>query len=261
MNSKLFLKSHLSYYTEKDLEIIDSYRTKPICGMLCDNPAKSLIEIDVSKAYTAAFNDIVEIPIFNEFDAFKPYEGEAVLPLSLYVVKGFEHPLSTQSHSLVYGKYLKEGMNITAVKQPSFVKEVDYATLVKELYETKISDNEVHDVYIKKLVANPNMGLLDKCFNRKSVGYLFFNYDECKFYQAHHGGTIHSVQQIADLSKVVERSELGLDDGIEGDTTCVSCFKFEQVGDPIFVLVLKAEKQLRNGFRYIKGAFVSEPQL
>ena len=60
------------------------------------------------------------------------------------------------------------------------------------------------------------------------------------------------MQQIADLSKVVEQSELGLDDGIEGDTTCVSCFKFEQVGDPIFVLVLKAEKQLRNGFRYIK---------
>ena len=31
MNSKLFLKSHLSYYTDKDLKVIDSYRTKPRC--------------------------------------------------------------------------------------------------------------------------------------------------------------------------------------------------------------------------------------
>ena len=29
LNSKLFLKSHLSYYTSKDLEVLDSYRTKP----------------------------------------------------------------------------------------------------------------------------------------------------------------------------------------------------------------------------------------
>ena len=86
-------------------------------------------------------------------------------------------------------------MNITAVKQPSFIKEVDYATLVNELYETKISDNDVHDVYIKKLVANVNIGLLEKCYNRKSVGYLFRNYDECKFHQAQYGGSIHTVQK------------------------------------------------------------------
>jgi len=34
LNSKLFLKSHLSFYTEKDSEVLDSYRTKPICGNL-----------------------------------------------------------------------------------------------------------------------------------------------------------------------------------------------------------------------------------
>ena len=63
MNSKLLLKSHLSFYAEEDMDVIDSYRTKPICGMLCGSPvnsvpAKSLIEIDVSKAYTSAFKEI-----------------------------------------------------------------------------------------------------------------------------------------------------------------------------------------------------------
>ncbi len=69
---------------------------------------------------------------------------------------------------------------------------------------------------------------------------------------AQHGGSIHSVQQIADFSKVLERSVLGLDDGVEEPTPCTRCFNFEQVGDPLFVLVLKAKKQLKNGVRYIK---------
>jgi hypothetical protein len=117
MNSKLFLKSHLSFYTEQDVDILDAYRTKPICGnLLKSNNSKNLIEIDLSKAYTAAFSEISEVPIFNEFDAFKPYRGEAIQELSLYLVKNGEHlrspeavsislhPLNTQSHSLENGR-------------------------------------------------------------------------------------------------------------------------------------------------------------
>ncbi len=70
------MKSHLSHYTEQDVDILDVYRTKPVCGKLCASPintvsVKKLIEIDVSKAYTAAFCDITEIHIFNEFDSFR----------------------------------------------------------------------------------------------------------------------------------------------------------------------------------------------
>ncbi len=70
LTSKLFLKSHLFYYTAKDLEVLDSYRTKPICGNMTQHPNTNVIEIDVSKAYTSVFCDISDIPIFNEFDAF-----------------------------------------------------------------------------------------------------------------------------------------------------------------------------------------------
>ena len=94
----------------------------------------------MSKAYTSAFCEIAEIPIFNEFDAFKPYDNEPILPLNLYVVKDFSHPLATQNRSLVYGKYVQEGMHIVAFKQPSFAKTVDYAKLVSELYEAKVSE-------------------------------------------------------------------------------------------------------------------------
>ena len=87
-------------------------------------------------------------------------------------------------------------MNIVAFKQPSFIKNVDYAKLVNELYESKVSENDQQDVYIKNLVANVNIGLLEKCSNKKSVGYLFQDYEECKFYQAQYGGVIHSIQKI-----------------------------------------------------------------
>ena len=70
---------------------------------------------------------------------FKPYENEPILPLNLYVVKDFNHPLATQNRCLVYGKYILNGMQILAVKKPSFVKKVDYAKLVDEIYEIKVS--------------------------------------------------------------------------------------------------------------------------
>ena len=53
------------------------------------------------------------------------------------------------------------------------------------------------------------------------------------------------------MSEVLERSPLGLDDDCDMIGSCTSV-KFEHRGSPYFVLVLKTEKQLRNGFRYIK---------
>ena len=213
------------------------------------------MEIDLTKAYTSAFREITEIPIFNEFDCFRPYEGEQVLPLNLYIAKDFSHALSTQSHNSVYGKFVADEMTLVAYKQPSFIKKVDYKKLTEELYATRTSEDDQHDVYIKKLIANVNIGLLEKGQNRKSVGHLFQDFAECKYHQAQYGGTIHMIQQIRDVSTVLEKSDLGLDDGIDNATPIVNT-KSESFGDPYFVLALKAERQLKNGFRYIKELLI-----
>lgn len=97
-------------------------------------PAKCLVEIDVSKAYTAAFCEITEIPIFNELDGIRPYNGEPLESLNRYIVQGDTHPLNTQTHNLVYGRYLKPCGHPQAFKQPSFIKKVNYKELVEELY-------------------------------------------------------------------------------------------------------------------------------
>ena len=260
LNNKLFLRSHISHYTEQDIDILDAYRTKPICGMLRSrrlvlpgtDMAKNLIEVDVSKAYTAAFCEITEIPIFNEFDNFKPYNGEPIEPLNLYIVTGDLHPLNTQPRNLVYGRYLKPGGTPPAFfKQPSFIKKVNYLNLVNELYAFRITGDAKVDVYIKKLIANVNIGLLEKGMNRRTAGYLFKDLTECHHFQAQHGGVVHRIQKVEDKCIVYDKSPLGLDDGLEILGPVVS-WNFEQVGEPCFVLVMNAEKQLRNGFRYIK---------
>ncbi len=62
---------------------------------------------------------------------------------------------------------------------------------------------------------------------------------------------IHSIRKIEDVSEIFERSPLGLDDDIDATGPVIS-YKFVHQGSPYFILVLKAEKQLRNGFRYVK---------
>ena len=124
LNCKLFLKTHKSYYTNDDITILDQYRTKPIVGMTGKPKIPNLVEIDISRAYTSIFSEITKIPVFNEFDNFKEYNNEPIEPYSLYIVVGYQHPLITQSHNLMYGQFVKPGMTIRHVKQPSFIKNV-----------------------------------------------------------------------------------------------------------------------------------------
>jgi hypothetical protein len=246
IHSKIFLKTHKSYFTEDDLLILNEYRTKPIVGNIGSNQ-DNMIEIDISRAYTSQFSQITKIPIFNEFDNFKPYNNEAIQPYNLYVVTNYNHPLVAQSHILLYGQFIKPGMYITYVKQPSFIKHVNYKALVDELYSTRISEDDRQDAYIKKLIANVNIGLLEKSINRKSKGFLFEHLDECQFYQSQYGGVIHRLDKIEQINNI---DDWGLDDGI--DTKSTQSIKFQSTGKPFYVLVIKDECQMQDGFRCIK---------
>ena len=124
---------------------------------------------------------------------------------------------------------------------------MDYQKAIDSLYETQISEDKTEDIYIKKLIANVNIGLLEKCFNKKSKGYLFRDKSECQHYQAKIGGTIHVVSKIEDCVNLWVSTDLD-----EGIPELVDRHLFKQVGEPFYVLVLNAQTQLRNGYRYIK---------
>jgi hypothetical protein len=79
----IFKNRYKSYYNAEDIAILDEYRTVVNIGMIQDLPKKAkLVEIDVSKAFTSAFQDITKVPVFNEFDIFKPYNNEEFKDLS-----------------------------------------------------------------------------------------------------------------------------------------------------------------------------------
>ena len=85
-NNALFKAEHKSHYSKQDVDILDEYRTVVPIGMMKD-AVSDLIEIDVSKAFTSAFQQITEIPVFNEFDSFSLYKNEPISLNSLYVIK------------------------------------------------------------------------------------------------------------------------------------------------------------------------------
>ena len=68
-NNAVFKSEHKSYYSKQDIDILDEYRTIVPIGLF-NEVVDDLVELDVSKAFTYAFTQIVEIPIFNEFDGF-----------------------------------------------------------------------------------------------------------------------------------------------------------------------------------------------
>ena len=110
--------------------------------------------------------------------------------------------------NLCYGMFLKKFVSVTscgtlcntsaaldilAVKQPSFVKQVTYAKLVEEVW--KVSDEKEVDGTVKKTVANTNFGMLEKGINKKQRSFIFSTYEECKYYQAQYGGEISVIRQ------------------------------------------------------------------
>ena len=59
------------------------------------------------------------------------------------------------------------------MKQPSFLKPVNYQKLIDELWKTKISEDKEVDNSVKKTIANTNFGMLEKGINRKQKSFHF----------------------------------------------------------------------------------------
>lgn len=260
---QLFKTEHKSYYDQQDLDILDECRTVANVGWLKSLTSWSsnskyhrahtisqcnLVEIDISKAYTGAFMRIKAIPVFNEFDTWAPYNGEAIRKLSLYLVEASEFDLFfNKRYNLVYGYFLKQLPtlpSIKAVKHPSVVKKVDYARLVTELFGARISDDNEEDQSLKKTIANCSYGMLEKQINKKVKSKIFDTYEDAKFFQLKYGGEITFIKQYEQKSTI---SPLDVDVK-DADSTV----EMVPTGKCLFILNLSAECSLSNGFRYIK---------
>ena len=112
MNKKMFNEPHKSHYNKVDVQVLDECRTVVPVGLLRQDEGCKLTEIDLNKAFTKAFTNIVKIPVFRQFDVWKPYKNEDIntMPsLTLYMVENVgSNMYFNKKHNLIYGKYLKK---------------------------------------------------------------------------------------------------------------------------------------------------------
>ena len=288
MNKKIFNEAHKSHYNEVDVQVLDECRTVVPTGLLCKNEGEKLTEIDLNKAFTKAFTNIVKIPVFRQFDIWKPYKNEDIntLPsLTLFMVENAgSNMYFNKKHNLIYGKYLKQIMargikpKILYFKQPSHIHKVDYKKIVDDLWATNISKDEHQNKQIKKLIANINFGLLEKSRNKAQRSRMFETLDEAMYYQKLYGGRVYAIDEAQD-----DYTYTPLTDEIKGSITE---WDFEDdffmTGDGVlerfavvngqihiqedcrkyvskyYILNVSDERTLSNGFRYIKEVLLQD---
>ena len=198
-----------------------------------------MTEIDISKAFTHAFSKMLVIGSFCKFDVWKPYEGGMEQSdLTIYYVKNLNFDknryMLNKEYCLLYGCVLKQiihdiDIEIIAYKVPYQTHKVDYKTIVDRLWQMLISDDVQEDKYIKKLIANVIIGLLEKGGATDQKSLIFKNLNEAMSYQTEYGGQLHKL------------SDIEVDD--EG---------YEEEKQNYYVLNLKDTIELKNGFRFIK---------
>ena len=107
-NAKIFSESHRSDYSELDVTILDECRTVVPSGYFDKNvDVKTLCEIDRTKAFTWAFTQIKEIPVFSEFDDWRHWGNTELKDLNLYMVQVYSSNIFfNKKYNLVYGKFL-----------------------------------------------------------------------------------------------------------------------------------------------------------
>ena len=91
-HKKLFTENHRSYYTDLDVEILDECRTIVPYGSFKHLVKDTeLCSIDKRKAFSKSASDIVKVPVFKEFDVWKPYGDKSDVnrfgDYTLYLVK------------------------------------------------------------------------------------------------------------------------------------------------------------------------------
>ena len=243
-NKKLFSSSHMSQYDDVDIEILDECRTVVPLGYLDKNiDINELVEIDRTKAFTWAFNQITSIPIFNAFDSWKVWDGtldiNKLSSLTLYKVEVSKgNMFFNKKFNIIYGKFLRKmdlsNIKIIYYKIPSYIHKVNYKSIVDELWETQLGDDEEDDKQIKKKIANINFGMLEKSNNTAQRSDIFNSLREACHYQKEHGGRIYALHE-----EIQERNEEEDEERIHN-------------GDTYYILNTTDRQTLVNGYRYIK---------
>eukprot|EP00438_Fugacium_kawagutii_P013577 Skav212334 [mRNA] locus=scaffold5228:693:3725:+ [translate_table: standard] len=267
LNKVILNPSHKSYYSDIDLKILNESRTVVPCGLLTwdgEKVPKDIAELDLSKAFTSKFIEIMKIAIFTQFDVWRKFDDTTMdiqqMPdLTMLYVEVPDTGLTpyrtklllNKKYSIIYVGVLKEllkewkivKLNIIHYKLPSKTEDVDYKGAIDKLQKVRISDDPTEDKNLKKLIANVAIGLLEKGSATDKKSFLFKNIAEALDCQSDYGGKLHKITE----QEMVEDDE---GDIYEGDETRNH-----------YILNIKDTAELVNGFKYIKELLLQQHNL
>ena len=181
-------------------------------------------------------------------------------------------------------KHLHGKCQILYYKRPSHIYKVNYKNTTDKLWETAISNKQLEDTKIKKLIANVNIGLLEKGKNKAQRSLVFDTLSEALYHQTIHGGKINKISKWYDteleeitpdvIDRIVEQKPCEFFDDMvdciikhEDDETKIfeTSFKVhngklynihkveeKEAHDKYYTLTVSDTAELTNGFKYIK---------
>ena len=115
-----------------------------------------------------------------------------------------------KQYNLIYGMFLEEFIDeveILYFKKPSSIYEVDYKSIVDNLWKTNISNNLGEDIKVKKLISNVNIGLLEKGTNKSQKSLVFDTLSEALYHQNLYGGRINKISGFYDDKVLTEMTD------------------------------------------------------
>ena len=145
---------------------------------------------------------------------------------------------------------IKSFFKIKAVKHPSITKKVGYKEMVDELWKKKLSDNREEDQLLKKTVVNVSFGVMEKQTNKAQKSKLFDSFEEAKFYAEKFGGTINFINQYEEHK--TDTGIYSIDRDVDDDHQAMHNLKQVATGNTLYIMSIKAEASMSNGFRLIK---------
>ena len=190
--------------------IEDEYKIKPLTGYFDIYQNKAFDVLDERRAYTECLQSITQIPIFNYFDVYKPYDNEEIKNLNYYIIEVLDN--TTEASILFDSKYSRSFgyvLNTIEIKYKILyyreslnIEDVNFTQAVDELYKDETISDEC-----KKAIANINIGLLGKKSNTNSLSKIFLDYNEANYYAIKYNGKLTPIHDDDMLSKHIRTNK------------------------------------------------------
>lgn len=235
---------YLSDSHESVLEIDSTYPIKPVMGYFDEYSNRTYTTIDENKAYTECLQSIEQIPKFNYFDVYKPYNNEPLENLSYYIIEVLENTkrstlLFDSKICRTFGYILKQTdikYKIISFRNPLHIEDVNFRLPIQELYNSDL------EIVKKKAIANITIGLLEKRQNKGELSKIFKDYNEANYYAIKYNGKILKLANEAIESNMVL---------CPYENKMIESFTFKEQQE-VYLVKIQDSKKLINGFTPIK---------